>query len=51
MEAFGYRQGMCPEAEAASREVVNLPTHQKVSMAIAERTLDFLRKQARPKSC
>jgi perosamine synthetase len=51
MEAFGYRQGMCPEAEAAAREVVNLPTHRKTSMAVAERTLEFLRKQARPKSC
>ena len=47
MEAFGYREGMCPEAEAASREVVNLPTHRKVSPAVAERTLEFLRKQAR----
>jgi perosamine synthetase len=48
MEAFGYRDGMCPEAEAASRQVVNLPTHRKVSAAVAEQTLDFLRKQARP---
>lgn len=50
MEAFGYRDGMCPEAEAASREVINLPTHLRVSMATAERTLDFLRKQARSKT-
>jgi dTDP-4-amino-4,6-dideoxygalactose transaminase len=49
MEAFGYRDGMCPEAEAASREVINLPTHRKVSPAVAERTLEFLRKQARPR--
>jgi perosamine synthetase len=49
MEALGYRQGMCPEGEAASRETINLPTHRKVSMATAERTLEFLRKQARPR--
>lgn len=49
MEAFGYRQGMCPEAEAAAREVVNLPTHRRVTTAVAERTLEFLRKQGRPK--
>jgi hypothetical protein len=48
MEALGYRQGMCPHAEAASREVVNLPTHRKVSVSVAERTLEFLKKQARP---
>ena len=50
MEAFGYRQGMCPQAEAASREVVNLPTHRRVAIADAERTLEFLRKHARPKA-
>jgi dTDP-4-amino-4,6-dideoxygalactose transaminase len=48
MEWFGYRQGMCPEAEAASREVINLPTHPKVHANAAERTLAFLRKFARP---
>ena len=48
-EAFGYRDGMCPEAEAASREVINLPTHRKVHPAAAERTIEFLRKHARPK--
>jgi dTDP-4-amino-4,6-dideoxygalactose transaminase len=48
MELFGYRQGMCPEAEAASREVINLPTHPKVHANAAERTLAFLRKFARP---
>jgi perosamine synthetase len=48
MEALGYREGMCPEAEAASREVINLPTHLKVDMPTAERTLEFLRKQSQP---
>ena len=50
MEAFGYRAGMCPEAEAASREVINLPTHRRVSMTAAEWTIEFLRREARPLS-
>jgi dTDP-4-amino-4,6-dideoxygalactose transaminase len=48
METFGYREGMCPEAESACREVINLPTHLKVNQATAERTLEFLRKHAVP---
>ena len=48
MEDFGYRDGMCPEAELAAREVVNLPTHLKVSEAVASETLDFVRRFARP---
>jgi perosamine synthetase len=48
MESFGYRTGMCPHAEAASREVINLPTHRRVTLSTAERTLDFLRRHARP---
>lgn len=48
MEAFGYREGMCPEADRASREVVNLPTHLKVTEPTADRTLDFLKKVAKP---
>jgi perosamine synthetase len=49
MMALGYHHGMCPQAEAAAREVLNLPTHRKVSIAVAEKTLEFLRKHARPK--
>jgi dTDP-4-amino-4,6-dideoxygalactose transaminase len=49
MAALGYRTGMCPEGEAASGEVINLPTHRKVGMADVQRTLDFLRKHAQPK--
>jgi dTDP-4-amino-4,6-dideoxygalactose transaminase len=40
---FGYCPGMCPEAELAGAQVVNLPTHLNVSQAVAERTLRFLR--------
>lgn len=48
MEDFGYRLGSCPESEAACREVVNLPTHMKVSEATASKTLQFLGEWARP---
>ncbi len=48
LETFGYRVGMCPEGEAACREVINLPTHRRVSEEVAERTLKFLQKEGRP---
>jgi perosamine synthetase len=48
MEKFGYRPGMCPEAERASREVVNLPTHLRVNEATAAKTLVFLKNTGRP---
>jgi dTDP-4-amino-4,6-dideoxygalactose transaminase len=50
MEDFAYQTGTCPEAERAAREVVNLPTHRKVTERIAERTLRFLKSVARPAS-
>ena len=48
MERFGYRAGMCPEAERAAEQTVNLPTHLKVDEATAEKTLTFLQQRARP---
>ena len=48
MEHFGYRPGMCPNGDAASREVINLPTHRRVTEAVAEKTLAFLQREARP---
>jgi perosamine synthetase len=47
-EDFGYEEGMCPEAERAAREVVNLPTHLRVSRRTAEHALEFLRRYAEP---
>jgi len=43
---FGYRTGMCPEGERASREAVTLPMHAGVTEKIALRTVDFLRRNA-----
>lgn len=48
MADFGYRSGMCPEAERASEQVINLPTHLKVDEKTAERTLRFLKEVGRP---
>jgi len=42
LEMYGYRQGMCPEAERACREVVNLPTHPRAGEATARRSLCFI---------
>ena len=46
--AFGYCDGDCPVAEKAAREVINLPTHRRVSARDMERTLDFVRAICRP---
>ena len=45
---FGYTRGMCPQAEKASREVINLPTHRKVSKASARRTVRWVLHHASP---
>jgi len=42
LEAYDYEVGMCPEAEKASREVVNLPVHSRVSDETVRRTVDFI---------
>ncbi len=51
MEDFGYRAGMCPQAELASAQVINLPTHLKVDESLAEKILDFVGRCARPAEC
>jgi len=48
LEAYDYRNGMCPEAEKASREVVNLPVHPRVSEKTVRRTVDFITKFKQP---
>jgi perosamine synthetase len=42
LEDYGYKPGMCPEAERASREVVNLPLHPRANEATARRTVEFI---------
>jgi dTDP-4-amino-4,6-dideoxygalactose transaminase len=43
MEEYGYRTGMCPVAERASAEVVNLPVHPRANERTVERTVKFIR--------
>ncbi len=42
MAAYDYELGMCPEAEKASREVVNLPLHLRANEETARRTVEFI---------
>jgi dTDP-4-amino-4,6-dideoxygalactose transaminase len=46
-EQFGYRTGMCPNADRAANEVVNLPTHPRVSDRQARRVVQFLNRVGR----
>ncbi len=42
LRAYDYKVGMCPEAEKAAREVVNLPLHPRANEKTAKRTVDFI---------
>jgi len=40
--SYDYELGMCPEAEKAAREVVNLPLHPRTSEKTAVKTVEFI---------
>jgi len=42
MAMYDYEDGMCPIAEAACREVVNLPLHMRAGKATAARSTRFI---------
>ena len=42
IEMYDYCWGMCPEAEKAACEVVNLPLHRRVSERTARKTVEFV---------
>jgi dTDP-4-amino-4,6-dideoxygalactose transaminase len=42
LSAYDYEIGMCPQAEKASKEVVNLPLHLRVNEGTARRTVEFI---------
>jgi len=42
LASYDYEHGMCPEAEKAAREVVNLPLHPRTNEKTAERSVDFI---------
>jgi len=43
MHLYDYHEGMCPVAEKACREVVNLPTHARTDVDTARRGVEFVR--------
>lgn len=47
-EAAAYRPGSCPEAERAARQVVNLPTHDRLDQAEIRRIVAFVAVHAEP---
>jgi len=42
LASYDYKLGMCPEAEKAAREVVNLPLHRRVNEKTAVKTVEFI---------
>jgi len=42
LESYDYRAGMCPEAEKAAREVVNLPLHARAQEETLRKSVDFI---------
>ncbi len=42
MHMYDYVDGMCPVAEKASREVVNLPTHPRAGKSTAKRSVKLI---------
>ena len=42
LSSYDYEPGMCPEAEKASGQVVNLPLHPRVSEKTAQKTVKFI---------
>lgn len=42
LRSYDYEVGMCPEAEKASRQVVNLPLHPRVNRKTVEKSVDFI---------
>ena len=42
LASYDYRVGMCPEAEKAGREVVNLPLHPRANEEAAQKSVDFI---------
>jgi dTDP-4-amino-4,6-dideoxygalactose transaminase len=41
-QAGGYRAGECPRAERLAQELVNLPTHQRVTAGDVDRVLELM---------
>ena len=48
LDRFGYEAGTCPIAEQTADEVINLPTHPRLSVDDAERLVTFVCQCAQP---
>ena len=44
LEEMKYTPGSCPNAEYLAKRTLNLPTHINISMADAQRIVNFLKK-------
>ncbi len=42
LASYDYAAGMCPQAEKAAREVVNLPLHPRANEKTAAKTVEFI---------
>lgn len=42
LDLYDYHEGMCPVAQQAAREVVNLPTHSRANERVARQSVDFV---------
>ena len=42
LQDYDYKPGMCPQAEKAAREVVNLPLHPRAYERTARRSVEFI---------
>lgn len=42
LASYDYEMGMCPQAERAATQVVNLPLHPRAGEKTVERTVDFI---------
>ncbi len=42
LASYDYKLGMCPEAEKAARDTVNLPLHPRTSKKTIEKSVDFI---------
>lgn len=42
LAAYGYEMGICPEAEKAANEAVNLPLHPRSNEKTAKKTVEFI---------
>ena len=46
LNKLGYKTGSCPQAEAVSQQVVNLPTHPKMTLKQAQRVVKIVKSYA-----